>query len=483
MKYKIILFLIFTLLLINHLCGSNSQVTIESKAYNVFERVLAVADKSGKLYPRLEKIVDTDKLVAYADQSGSIWLSKKTIQLCYKDVCQAVGDARLAFLFAHEMTHLARDHFALKKMLPPELYCEKKKNLELDADANALIIIAMAKYNPNFIFDPKHNSFIHIWLDHEYKNAKTANHCYPTPDERLHNLENEIKKVQNTLDLFNTGLRLYQVGMYDDALQFFIKFSNIFPCREVNNNIGLIYYQKAIESLAKYNSQKAYQFMLSTDLDTTTLADIFRQTSVQTKGNDESAYNQFIINLRLARNRFKLANEQDQTYLPAYINLSSVEILNKEFDKASFYLTECHKKCKNQQSHEYYLYANNKALLLYITASKETDSKSRQNQIKQSIDLLKNGINKNTTLSELYYNTGAILFEQGNTKAANEYWSKYILLNPAGIYSLIIKEKLDMRKLTTRQNLPINHPDPEPIQPGSPYNNKTDRSKSICIAN
>jgi hypothetical protein len=376
----------------NLFCESNTTISIESKANKVYERVLAVSDKSTKLYPILN-IVENDNLIAHADQSGRILISKKAIQLCYKDVKQAVGDARLAFLFAHEMTHLAKNHFALKKKLSPNLKCEMKKNIELDADANALIIVAMAKYNPFNIFDSQYSRFIHKWVALKSKKFETLNHCYPSPDERLHNLENEIKMVQDKFDLFNTGLRLYQVGKFDDALQFFIEFSTIFPCREVHNNIGLIYYQKAIKSFAEYDFQKAYQFMLSTALDTTTLADIFNQTSAQTKGNDKSKRDEFKNNLKLAKDRFKLSCFLDQTYLPAYINLSSVDILNQEYDSARYHLNEFKKKHKKQKNDENYLYAvNNEAILLYKTVTMAANSKSKHAKIKQSIDLLKNGI-------------------------------------------------------------------------------------------
>jgi len=439
-------------------------------AYRVFDRVFAVADKSDKRYPILE-IISDDIFVAEAEPSGEIKISKKAIEFCYLNVSEIIGDTCLAFIIAHEMAHLALSHSLLKTDLPNETQCMLTKRMELEADANALVIIAMAKFDPSHIF---YQDFIQKWIDHSSTQTDVNNTCYPTSKERKENLKKQIIKVINNIDLFYTGVRLYQVGMYDDSLQFFKQFCEIFYSREVFNNIGLIYYQKAIEMLTRYDPQKACYFELSTVLDTVTLADIFKKISL-TKGDNEKYRRLFRKYLLDAEKQLVVALGKDNTYLPAYINLSSVYILLDQFDEAKNQLDKYWELSKEIKKSDYDSSAKNNEAVILFMASKNSGKKQKKNQvaqIKDSIKKLKGIIQSDPKKYEVYYNLGIIQYEQNQKDEAYDNWKKYLKLCPEGFYAMVIREKLGLNILTTNQSITDKYPDPTPVKPGDEINNR-----------
>ena len=138
-------------------------------------------------------------------------------------------------------------------------------------------------------------------------------------------LKSVIKPIINDLDLFGFGVRLYQLGRYEDALDFLSAFREKFPSREVFNNIGLARYALAVRHLAEYDRNRAFQYRLSTILDTRTEADKLRGDNTQ---------QQFKENIREAIREFKAASEKDPSYLPARVNLSSALILAEKYSEA-----------------------------------------------------------------------------------------------------------------------------------------------------
>ena len=52
-------------------------------------------------------------------------------------------------------------------------------------------------------------------------------------------------QVVDELDLFHFGVRLAQLGRYEDAVRLLERFSHRFPGREVFNNLGFCYYELA----------------------------------------------------------------------------------------------------------------------------------------------------------------------------------------------------------------------------------------------
>ena len=79
------------------------HLTLEAR--KVFERVRATADKRADRDPRLLLIRAADEPWAICLKDGTIVLTEKSLEFCYKDADKAVGDSRTAFVMGHEMAH------------------------------------------------------------------------------------------------------------------------------------------------------------------------------------------------------------------------------------------------------------------------------------------------------------------------------------------------------------------------------------------
>lgn len=79
------------------------------RATKVFERVLAASDKYG--LPKLVIVKTQGNPWAIAVRDGSAIVSEGALNLCYKGVSEEKGDARLAFVLGHELSHLAKNDF------------------------------------------------------------------------------------------------------------------------------------------------------------------------------------------------------------------------------------------------------------------------------------------------------------------------------------------------------------------------------------
>lgn len=70
--------------------------------------------------------------------------------------------------------------------------------------------------------------------------------------DRLKAVNGRLGGIFEHLDLYDYGVRLYAIGKYDAAIELLRKFVSQYPSREVFNNLGLCYYQKAVIAYAKW---------------------------------------------------------------------------------------------------------------------------------------------------------------------------------------------------------------------------------------
>lgn len=83
-----------------------------ARAYAIFERVRAAADRNTKFPVPVLRIVDSPRDPwAIALPDGHIVLSKGAVEIAYRQATPEEGDARLAFVLGHELAHLAKNDF------------------------------------------------------------------------------------------------------------------------------------------------------------------------------------------------------------------------------------------------------------------------------------------------------------------------------------------------------------------------------------
>ena len=92
------------------------------------------------------------------------------------------------------------------------------------------------------------------------QNSETT---HPDPVLRAAYLLTNIQTIVDALDIFFWGVRLFQLGKYDDAI-FFHYFSNTYPSRDVLNNLGLSYLKKAIQDQYACRSSDAFSIVIPT---------------------------------------------------------------------------------------------------------------------------------------------------------------------------------------------------------------------------
>lgn len=431
---------------------SDKDHRLMPKVLSVFGRVLAAADKRGTRSPRLIIIRKEGDPWAVCLKDGTVLLTRKAMEFCYQGVDEHIGDARTAYVLGHELAHLAKDDFwhqtafeSVKRFMPES---ESKKEIEkllmntediddsakareirrkkeMESDGYGLLYAVMAGYDVSVIAD-ENNNFFREWTSQITGKIAYSDEHHPSPEQRYDFLKSSVKSVINDIDLFRFGVRLYQLGRYEDALDFLTKFREKFPSREVFSNIGLSRYALALKDFAGYDPDNAFRYRLSTVLDADTGADILNRN---TKPN-RNAKKQF----QEAVTEFKAACEKDPLYLPARVNLSAALIMSDKYSEA---MAACDDALTIRRDDPQAL--NNRAIAMYLLGpSIGTD------MFGQSSDALRDIIAKHPDFADPLYNIGRLRAERERIASAKESWEKYLNIESVGVYADIIRKTLNI---------------------------------------
>lgn len=310
-----------------------------ARAYGIFERVRQVADNPGQRLPQLKVINSANDPWAIALPDGFIVLSRRAVEIAYRDASLSEGDARMAFILGHELAHLAKDdywHLNVYRALagdPDPEAAKLRHDLEVSADVagdrsaarvkeaeaddRGFLYAGLAGYRVDTLLGEakagKADFFQH-WMSQTHTGVDEA---HPSPAERAKLLKVRLAKLQSQLDFFHYGVRLSHFGAYEDAEYFLRQFQGVFPGREVANNLGYGYLQRARQLMP---ASLAYRYCLPTLLDTETRAasltlrgGVPRATELPDKARDL---------LKTAIDYLQRAATADATYLPARLNLA-----------------------------------------------------------------------------------------------------------------------------------------------------------------
>ncbi|WP_207681188.1 M48 family metalloprotease [Desulfonema magnum] len=432
-----------------------------SRTRAIFNRVLAAADKRSNRYPKLLIINETGYPWAISLQDGTVILTQKAMENCYINADRETGDARLAFIFGHEMAHLAKDDFwhvsafkALQDFGTGRKADQENRSLllktedientsrareiarkkELQADAYGILYTSMAGFDPLAIVDANGLNFFQEWISqltektaHTYQIHSAPEHqVHPTPEQRAAFLLVNMRAVVNEIYLFDLGVRFCQIGRYEKGLALLEAFKEKYPCREVCNNLGLIHYEIAVRALAACDPNKAYQFKLATVLDTDTRAGRL----VAVRGRECPRMTQFKAHIQYAIHDFKTACEKESSYLAARVNISSALIMDGNYSGALAALDDALKISADDPG-----VLCNRAVAMYLLGnSVKTDI------FEQASEILKSVSNSNKGFSDAFYNLGRLLAEQDRKTEAKEIWERFIQFEPAGIYADMVRE-------------------------------------------
>ncbi|HJZ12876.1 MAG TPA: hypothetical protein VJ521_12035, partial [Acidobacteriota bacterium] len=309
------------------------------RAGKVFHRMTLVADQRKKIKLRLILIGGEATPYAIALRDGSIVLSANALRVCYQHVPPEEGDARLAFVLGHELVHQKYADFlhaaAFAALERQEAIPQSSAEAEQKADSYGLVYATMAGYDPRSVLK-EGSDFLQSWASQTPQQAAYKETTHPEPGERADLLRSHLKSVADDLDYFHFGVRLYQIGRYDDAILFLQRFAEKFPAREVFNNLGLCRYQLAMQTLASCDPALVQQFYAATFLDTETLVGRLRTPAKTACLQNED----FRKQMQMAQHYFQSAVEMDPVYVPARVNGSSLHMILGEYDLARNALKE-----------------------------------------------------------------------------------------------------------------------------------------------
>lgn len=420
-------------------------------AFKIFERVLSAAGRRSGVHPRLHILAEDPLNISLpiSIPDGWIILSKSVLDLCYEDGKKS--EDKLAFVLAHEISHLYDDDFwhinffnALdlskrKGLLDPAVLAEiadiigetdKVAKKELRADEKGIIITSMAGYDVRAIVNKDgSDNFFKKWEDlisvNRLSNAKTSNRLHPTSKQRSVNILTQLQNIAENSQLFRLGLIFYQSGNFPLAIDAFNEFLHQYPGREVYHNLAASHHQLALS----YKQQAYFQtnelpFKLSIALDPITRAygSIFRGIEQQAQS--------FKKNIEAAINYYKEAVEQDPRYILAYTNLASAYVQNGQPFKAVALLQDAiHVAPSSAVVH------NILGAAYYQTGN-----------VNKAIGFLNRSARLDTGYADPLFNLGKIAHIKNKALQAKSYWLSYLKLDPDSNWAVVLRKNYHIGK-------------------------------------
>ncbi len=407
---------------VDHWLKEHRQVTHLPEcetAQEVFETLLAVADKAVDVRPKLYIFSDLPFGRVFALPDGAIVLSLPVIKFCFENPEQ--GKARLAFILGHELKHVVhRDYWTINQILgfAPEVSLETRKDLETQADEYGILYTTLAGYDIRAIVSPR-NNFLLEYHDRlgDGDDSAAAN---SSVESRLQAINRRLAGITTHLDLFHFGVRLYVIGEYDAAIELLEKFAAQYPSREVFNNLGVCYYQKAFMHYAKWKERTAdtdphLVYRVSVQIDPV--------SRLRTKSVEQNAFQEMI---EKARKNFEEAKRQDEAYEVALNNLGCAHLLQGEGDFARGYF----KKVLEHGSSDAASLNN-----LGVASMVEGEAGAAERRFKEALRI-------DADYLEPIYNLGRLYHQVGRINEATIYFKKYLQLDSTSLYADIIHEFL-----------------------------------------
>lgn len=292
--------------------------------------------------------------LALALPDGTVVLSREGLDLCYGGVPTGrgaevetragvkAGDTRLGLVLAHEIAHLLRDdgwHMAaFVEALPPDARSpvarvEVAQADELRADADAVLMLLAAGYQPDLVLRPA--AFLEQWAGrHWADHDANARRTHPEVSQRIAVMQRRLEAVAEAGPRYQSGLELFAAHRWAEARDSFQDFQRRtrFEGRELLSNLGACEYQLAWRALRRCGDPGAMRFRLTPFVD-----DISPASRVRLRGTPEGcrASPGVRLHIEAALGVLRRAVTADPGYPLARLNLASALILAGEFYAAA----------------------------------------------------------------------------------------------------------------------------------------------------
>ncbi len=402
-----------------------AQSPLAKRAYQIFERIHQVAEDPIGVTPTLKIINSDGKPWAIALPDGYIILSRAALEICYQGVDENTGDARLAFVLGHELSHLTSNDFWHRKMYlslsgknnsdslekvsalissaagasADNDWRKTVRNKELRADETGFTYAALAGFHTHLILSDQHGGkdFLNHWVT---QTRTSGGDLHFSPTERSDFLHNRFSAIISKVEYFMSGVRLAHFGQYEDAIHFFKEFRNAFPAHEVLNNLGYVNLQLARKHMPAI---LRYRYWLPTLMESAPPF-VTRNRSV----GDSMPLNAQ-RHLKRAVKYLQKAADSHTTHVTSRLNLTTAYLYLEDYHKARATIEEARILAPSSQQ-----VSELRALVLY-GQEKEIDMWPIATRILADIDS-----------ASALYNLARLHEERSHDETAQHYWLKLL---------------------------------------------------------
>jgi len=267
-------------------------------------------------------IIDSDGYPwAVALSDNSVVITKGAINLMYLEGDLELGDARVAFVLGHELSHLGTEDlfhhraFLINQNQPTNLpaWDKSRPDEELRADLRGYTFATIAGYRTDRLLS-EDDDFFRDWLT-QIGSANELTH--PTNEKRRQHLKDGFQNILNEVPYYWFAIALAHFGHYEDAQYLLEDHLNRVETMEAYSNLGYVHLQRAREHMPV---DLAYKYWIPTLLEPNSSLELTRERSLFDKEMPPLA----LEHLQTAERLLKYAINMDEQHLTSYINLAAV---------------------------------------------------------------------------------------------------------------------------------------------------------------
>ncbi len=266
-------------------------------------------------------IKNQERSVAWMDYDKlEITLETKAIE-----VCKPYGDAAIAFLLGHELTHYYEKHAWRRGFVADnrDLKISMVLNELVDDAANeteADYLGGFLAYSAGYGLFDKGDEVIKKLYDAYQLPADIPG--YPSLLDRQALSKRTAEKLEELVEAFVMASLLTAIDRYSEAYAYYRHVLMVYQSREIYNNLGVTAVLDAMQYMKE--SEKKFRLPLELDLESSGTRGSGMATDVAAK-------------LRQAILHFDAAISLDPNYAPAYLNKACAYTLLGDTTKARFY--------------------------------------------------------------------------------------------------------------------------------------------------
>ena len=351
---------------------------------------------------------------AVALNDNSIVVTKGAIKRMYREDDLTLGDARVAFILGHELSHLGTEdlfhHKAFvtneqRKDIQPS-WLQSRPEEELRADLRGYTFASIAGYRTDLLVGGD-NDFFRNWLSPV---ASTNSKTHPDNETRRQYLNHGFQKILKEVPYYWFSVAMAHFGQYKDALYLLEDHLNLVETQEAYANLGYVHIQLAREQMPV---ELAYRYWIPTLLEPNSALELKRKRSLFDREIPPKAMH----HLSLAEQNLKHAVNMDETNLTSYINLAAVYLYMPDKLHRAYAAIEDARQTplgskdnvRNQLESIYQL----------IRINDDLDNGDRWPKARDTLQAI---ANKPSAPSNLLYNFARMLDNRGRDDTAKQYW-------------------------------------------------------------